>query len=76
MGAHSMWGFDNYYGYRSGFYDPWMDYSFATETHVSEYTEGTFNIDLVDARQKKLVETVNRGVPHYFATFPFTVESN
>ena len=44
-----------YYGYRGGFYDPWMGYGYATETHVSQYTEGTFNIDLVDARAKKLV---------------------
>ena len=27
----------------------------ATDTHVSQYTEGTFNIDLVDAKQKQLV---------------------
>lgn len=88
-----MWGWDSYYGYRSGFYDPWMDYGFATETRVSEYKEGTFNIDLVDAKRKKLVwevvgvsnisrkdiremeETVKRGVPAYFATFPFTAGS-
>ncbi len=25
------------------------------ETHVSQYTEGTFNIDLVDANKKKLI---------------------
>lgn len=51
-----------YYGYRGGFYDPWGGYGYATETHVSQYTEGTFNIDLVDARQKKLVwEAVGTG---------------
>jgi hypothetical protein len=51
-----------YYGYRGGFYDPWGGYGMATETHVSQYTEGTFNIDLVDARQKKLVwEAVGTG---------------
>ncbi len=51
-----------YYGYRGGFYDPWMGYGYATETHVSQYTEGTFNIDLVDARKKKLVwEAVGVG---------------
>ncbi len=44
-----------YYGYRGGFYDPWYGYGYAQETHVSEYTEGTFNIDLVDAEKKKLV---------------------
>jgi len=51
-----------YYGYRGGFYDPWMGYGYATETHVSQYTEGTFNIDLVDADRKKLVwEAVGVG---------------
>ncbi len=44
-----------YYGYRGGYYDPWGGYGYAQETHVSQYTEGTFNIDLVDARKKKLV---------------------
>ena len=51
-----------YYGYRGGFYDPWGGYGYGTETHVSQYTEGTFNIDLVDARKKKLVwEAVGSG---------------
>ena len=51
-----------YYGYRGGFYDPWGGYGMGTETHVSQYTEGTFNIDLVDARAKKLVwEAVGTG---------------
>ena len=51
-----------YYGYRGGFYDPWGGYGYASETHVSQYTEGTFNIDLVDARAKKLVwEAVGTG---------------
>lgn len=44
-----------YYGYRGGFYDPWYGYGYAQETHVSQYTEGTFNIDLVDAEEKRLV---------------------
>lgn len=44
-----------YYGYRGGFYDPWYGYGYAQETHVSQYTEGTFNIDLVDAEKKRLV---------------------
>ncbi|MDH4107799.1 MAG: DUF4136 domain-containing protein [Gammaproteobacteria bacterium] len=57
-----MYGGYGYYGYRRGFYDPWMGYGYATETHVSQYTEGTVNIDLVDARQKKLVwEAVGIG---------------
>ena len=54
--------YGGYYGYRGGFYDPWMGYGYGTETHVSQYTEGTFNIDLVDARKKKLVwEAVGTG---------------
>ena len=54
--------YGGYYGYRGGFYDPWGGYGYATETHVSQYTEGTFNIDIVDARQRKLVwEAVGQG---------------
>ena len=78
-----------YYGYRTGFYDPWAGYGYGTETHVSQYTEGTFNIDLIDAKRKQLVweavgvgrvsqkdlenleEGVMRGVPRYFALYPF-----
>jgi len=51
-----------YYGYRGGFYDPWMGYGYGTDTHVSQYTEGTYNIDLVDPKTKKLVwEAVGVG---------------
>ena len=51
-----------YYGYRGGFYDPWMGYGYNSQTHVSQYTEGTFNIDLVDAKRKQLVwEAVGVG---------------
>ena len=54
--------YGGYYGYRGGFYDPWGGYGYGTETHVSQYTQGTFNIDLVDARAKKLVwEAVGQG---------------
>ena len=54
--------YGGYYGYRGGFYDPRGGYGYATETHVSQYTQGTFNIDLVDARAKKLVwEAVGQG---------------
>lgn len=49
------YGMGGYYGYRRGFYDPWIGYGYATETHVSQYTEGTLNIDLVDPKRKKLV---------------------
>lgn len=52
-----------YYGYRGGHYSGWgVGYDYATETHVSEYTEGTFNIDIVDNARKQLVwEAVGVG---------------
>ncbi len=55
-----------YYGYRGGYYGGgyggWGGYGYATETRVSQYTEGTFNIDLVDAKKHQLVwEAVGVG---------------
>jgi len=52
-----------YYGYRGGRYSGWgVGYGYATETHVSQYTEGTFNIDLVDNAKHQLVwEAVGVG---------------
>jgi len=53
-----------YYGYRGGAYryGAWGGYGYATETHVSEYTEGTFNIDIIDNRRQQLVwEAVGVG---------------
>ena len=52
-----------YYGYRGGHYNSWgVGYGYATETHVSQYTEGTFNIDIVDNAKKQLVwEAVGVG---------------
>ena len=53
-----------YYGYRGGGYGygGWGGYGYGTETHVSQYTEGTFNIDLVDAEKHQLVwEAVGVG---------------
>jgi len=46
-----------YYGYRGGAYryGAWGGYGYATETHVSEYTEGTFNIDIIDNKRQQLV---------------------
>lgn len=44
-----------YYGYRRGFYDPWVGYGYDTTTHVSNYTEGTVNVDMVDVAQKRMV---------------------
>jgi hypothetical protein len=55
-------GMSGYYGYRGSYYGPWGGYGMATETHVSQYTEGTVNIDLVDADRKQLVwEAVGVG---------------
>jgi len=48
-------GMGGYYGYRGGYYDPWGGYGYGTETRVSQYTEGTFNIDIVDAKKMQLV---------------------
>lgn len=42
-----------YYGYRMGFYGAWPTY--VDETTVSAYTEGTLNIDVIDAARKQLV---------------------
>lgn len=44
---------DPYFGYRGGRYNPWVGYS--TETIVSQYTEGTLTLDLVDRARKQLV---------------------
>jgi len=51
-----------YYGYRGGAYGAWGGYGYGTETHVSQYTEGTFNIDIVDSKRHQLVwEAVGIG---------------
>ena len=51
-----------YYGYRRGYYNAWGGYGYGTETHVRQYTEGTVNVDLVDARQQRLVwEGIAKG---------------
>jgi len=55
-------GMGGYYGYRGGYYGAWGGYGYGTETHVSEYTEGTYNIDLVDNKRGQLVwEAVGTG---------------
>ncbi len=43
--------FGGYYGYRSGYYGVWGGY----ETHVTQYTEGTLTMDIVDAARMQLV---------------------
>jgi hypothetical protein len=42
-----------YYGYRGGMYGTWPMYQ--DQTTVSQYKEGTLNIDIVDATRKQLV---------------------
>lgn len=44
-----------YYGYRRGRYGAWGGYGYGTTTHVSNYTEGTINVDMVDRVQKRMV---------------------
>ncbi len=41
-----------YYGYRTGIYTAWPMY---TDTSVDSYTEGTLNIDVVDAARKQMI---------------------
>ena len=54
--------YGGYYGYRGSYYGAWGGYGYGTETHVSQYTEGTFNIDLVDNKTRQLVwEAVGVG---------------
>lgn len=49
-----------YYGYRMGFYGGWPGYGWASD--VYQYTEGTLNVDLVDAARRQLVwEGVGQG---------------
>lgn len=45
----------SYYGYRRGRYGAWGGYGYGTTTHVSNYTEGTVNVDMVDRVQKRMV---------------------
>ncbi len=44
-----------YYGYRGGRYGAWGGYGYGSSTHVSNYTEGTVNVDLVDVGLKRMV---------------------
>lgn len=43
-----------YYGWRDPYYDAWGGYT-TYETRIDQYTEGTLNIDVVDASTNKLV---------------------
>ncbi len=42
--------YGGYYGYRSGYYGTWGGY----DTQVTQYTEGTLTVDVVDAGRKQL----------------------
>lgn len=42
--------YGGYYGYRAGYYGAWGGY----DTRVTQYTEGTLTIDIVDAARKQL----------------------
>lgn len=44
-----------YYGYRRGRYGAWGGYGYGTTTHVSNYTEGTINVDMVDREAKRMI---------------------
>jgi len=44
-----------YYGYRGGRYGAWGGYGYGNSTHVSNYTEGTINVDMVDRGLKRMV---------------------
>ncbi len=44
-----------YYGYRHGYYGTWGGYGYGATTHVSNYTEGTVNVDIVDRAKKRMV---------------------
>jgi len=44
-----------YYGYRRGMYGAWGGYGYGTTTNVSNYTEGTVNVDIVDRTAKRMV---------------------
>lgn len=47
------YGHGGYYGYRTGIYTTWPLY--APETRVDSYSEGTLNIDMIDAAKKQMI---------------------
>ena len=44
-----------YYGYRGGIYDDFGYGGAAYETRIINYTEGTLTIDMIDAKERKLL---------------------
>lgn len=79
-----------YYGYRHDLYGTWPGY--VPATYVNQYTEGTLNIDLIDAARKQMVwegiavgevtnqnateAGVNKVVSQIFAKYPFRAGSS
>jgi hypothetical protein len=53
--THDPYMGGGYYGYRGGRYGTWGGYGYGSSTHVSSYTEGTVNVDMVDHELKKMV---------------------
>jgi len=51
--SHSVPTMSGYYGWRDPFFDPWPGYTY--ETRITQYTEGTLNIDIADVVRHKLV---------------------
>ncbi len=51
--SRSVPSMSSYYGWRDPFYNPWPGYHY--ETRIEQYTEGTLNIDVADAKTAKLV---------------------
>ena len=47
------YGHGGYYGYRTGIYTTWPLY--APETRVDSYSEGTLNVDIIDAAKKQMI---------------------
>lgn len=44
--------YGGYYGYRAGYYGTWGGYG---GTEITQYTEGTLTVDLVDSARRQLV---------------------
>lgn len=52
--SRSVPAMGGYYGFRDPFYDPWGGYV-GYETRIDQFTEGTLNIDIVDAASRQLI---------------------
>jgi hypothetical protein len=47
--------YGGYYGYRAGYYGAWPGYAMGSDVYTVHYTEGTLNVDLIDARTMQMV---------------------